>query len=448
MVNVFKKGGTDMQQQDIFQLQAVQEIVKKIQTLIYEEVWDLQQLEDQMRRHVLLLGQVLMVEALARLDNELGTSRCAKCGGKMHQRKRARRINTLIGSIRFKRSQGSCQSCGAVVYWLDRELGIDSYHGSSRGVKALQALCAASWGYVRSAEVVSRVLGIKTPAMSVYRNVNRSAQEAEVIEQQTQESSPVYETVQPIMVDADGVMIHSRDKVDFEEKAQRRMEGKVICVWTNKERISRKRYRLSDKRYYATFRNLEQISPSVYQDVFKRARARYPAEQVVVRGDGGSWIRTLYREWFYRGRLLLDAYHLRKKIHRRLKEALHKTDRERIHDAHRLYHLIKGGKVLTAQKQVKHLSTQTERLRDPVALRKLEAYLVRHQEGMWYPQAFAEGIDIGTGAIEKGGDLVICRRFKLRGMRWSRTGAEKVLQYRLLVLNNEWDSYWQTRRTA
>ena len=437
-----------MQQKDIFQLQAVQEIVKKIEALIYDEVWDLQQLEVQMRRHLLSLGQILMSEALANLDAELIRSHCSKCGGKMHQRKRSRRLATLVGSISFKRSQGSCQSCGRVVYWLDRELGIDSYHGSSRGVKVLQALCAASWGYARSAEVVSRVLGIKTPAMSVYRNVNRSDEEVELSEQKPQESPSVYETVQPIMVDADGVMIHSRDEVDSEKETQCRMEGKVVCVWSHKEHVSRERYRLSDKRYYATFKNLEQISPFVYQDVFKRSRDRYPAEQVVVRGDGGSWIRTLYRDWFYRGRLLLDAYHLRKKIHTRLKEALHPTDQERINDAHRLYHLIKGGKVLTAQKQVRQLNTQTARLRDPVALRKLEAYLIRHQEGMWYPQAFAEGIDIGTGAIEKGGDLVICRRFKLRGMRWSRAGAEKVLQYRLLVLNDEWDSYWQMRRTA
>jgi hypothetical protein len=437
-----------MQQKDIVQLQAVQEIVKKIQTLIYEEVWDLQQLEEQMRRNALLLGQILMVEALARLDSELRTSHCSKCGGKMHRRKRSRRIATLVGSIEFTRSQGSCQSCGAVVYWLDRELGIDSNQGSSRGVNALQALCAASWGYARSAEVVSLLLGVKTPAMSVYRNVNRSDEEAELVEQKAEESSSVYETVQPIMVDADGVMIHSRDEVDSEEHAQLRMEGKVVCVWTNKERISRNRYWLTDKRYYATVRNLEQISPLVYQNVFKRARARYPAEQVVVRGDGGAWIRTLYRDWFYRGRLLLDAYHLRKKIHTRLKEAFHLKDRERINDGHRLYHLIKGGKVLTAQKQVRALSTQTERLRNPGALRKLEAYLIRHQEGMWYPQARAERIDIGTGAIEKGGDLVICRRFKLRGMRWSRSGAERVLQYRLLVLNHEWDAYWQTRQTA
>ena len=168
----------------------------------------------------------------------------------------------------------------------------------------------------------------------------------------------------------------------------------------------------------------------------------------MVRGDGGSWIRTLYQDWYARGRLLLDAYHLRKKIHTRLREALHRPDRERVNDGHRLYRLLIGGKVLTAQQQVTKLSTQAERLRDPVALRKLQAYLTRHQDGMWYPQARAEGIDIGTGAIEKGGDLVICRRFKLRGMRWSRPGAEAVLQYRLLVLNNEWESYWNTRRTA
>lgn len=40
-------------QEDIFQLQAVQKIVKKIQSLIYEEVWDLQELEEQLRHNML-----------------------------------------------------------------------------------------------------------------------------------------------------------------------------------------------------------------------------------------------------------------------------------------------------------------------------------------------------------------------------------------------------------
>ena len=85
-------------QEDIFQLQAVQKIVKKIQSLIYEEVWDLQELEEQLRHNMLSLGGVLLGEALSRLDVELRTSHCSKCGGKMHKRKRSRTISTLVGT--------------------------------------------------------------------------------------------------------------------------------------------------------------------------------------------------------------------------------------------------------------------------------------------------------------------------------------------------------------
>jgi len=284
--------------------------------------------------------------------------------------------------------------------------------------------------------------------MSLHRTVNRVEPAAQVVRDTVQASSDTAETSGPIMVDADGVMIHSREESALTGEKRDRMEGKVICIWSRKEQVSRQRWRLTDKRYYATFQDLDQIAKPVYQEVFSRAKPGYPAQQVVVRGDGGSWIRTLYQDWYAQGRLLLDAYHLRKKIYTRLREAFHRTDRNRVKDSSRLYRLLRRGKVLTAQQQVSHLSTQTERLREPVALHKLNAYLKRHQEGMWYPQALAKGIDIGTGAIEKGGDIVICRRFKTRGMRWSRSGAEAVLRYRLSVLNNEWDAYWNMRQTA
>lgn len=437
-----------MQQHSLCQLQGVQEIVKKIQTLIYQETWDFQELEQQIRQQVLALGVVFMEEALAQLDEELRTTHCPGCHGTMHLRKRHRKLATLVGTVQFSRTRGSCQACGTVVYWVDRELGIEAYRGSSRGMAALHASCAASWGYARSAKLVRQLTGITTPAMSVHRTVNRGEPEADAVRKTVQESSSQAETSRPIMVDADGVMIHGREEHALTSEDLGRIEGKVVCIWSRKERVSRQRWQLTDKRYYATFQPLDQIAKPVYQEVFNRATPGYPAQQVVVRGDGGAWIRTLYQDWYAQGRLLLDAYHLRQKIHTRLREAFHRTDRDRVADGHRLYRLLRRGKVLTAQQQVSQLSTQTERLRDPVALRKLNAYLKRHQEGMWYPQALAEGIDIGTGAIEKGGDVVICRRFKLRGMRWSRPGAEAVLRYRLLVLNDDWESYWDTRRTA
>lgn len=437
-----------MHQKDILQLPAVQEIVKKINTLIYDEVWDFQELEQQIRRDVLALGEVIMGEAVGRLDEELRTAHCAHCGGTVQQRKRPRRIATLVGEVTFQRSRGNCPACGAVVYWVDRELGIDAYQRSSPGLEALKALCAASWGYARSADVVSQVTGIPTSAMAVHRTVTQAETEEDP-EVRDQPSLPIVpETVRPIMVDADGVLVHWWAPADAEGDAGGWMEGKVVCVWTAKERVSRDRVALVDKRYYATFQSIDHVAPQVYQDVFIRARAREPASQVVVRGDGGGWIRTFYRAWFARGRLLLDAYHLRRKIQTRLREALWLTDPDRGTDGRHLYHTLIRGQWNTAIRFLAQLQRQTARLRAPRALWKLKAYLHRHHEGMWYPQARAEGIDIGTGAIEKGGDVVICRRFKLRGMRWSRSGAEALLRYRLLVLNGEWDSYWQLGRSG
>jgi hypothetical protein len=437
-----------MSQDSLCYVQTVQEIVKKIEQLIYHDVWDLQELEYQIRQQVLALGVACLNEAFSRLDEELRTRHCATCGGRLHLRRRPRKLATLVGTVQFVRTRGSCPTCNTVVYWLDRELGITAYQGSSRGMAALHASCAASWGYTRSAKMVSQMTGISTPAMSLHRTVNRSTPDDDAARQAVQEASAAVETSGPILVDADGVMIQSREVDARTGEDLDHIEGKVVCIWSQKDQVGRDRWQLTDKRYYATFQQLDHIAKPVYQEVFKRAKTCYPAQQVVVRGDGGAWIRTLYQDWYAQGRLLLDAYHLRKKIHTRLREAFHRTDRERVMEGHRLYRLLRRGNVLTAYHQVSQLSTQTERLRDPVALQKLNAYLKRHHEGMWYPQALAEGIDIGTGAIEKGGDLVICRRFKTRGMRWSRPGAEAVLQYRLLSLNDDWDRYWSIRRTA
>ena len=45
-------------------------------------------------------------------------------------------------------------------------------------------------------------------------------------------------------------------------------------------------------------------------------------------------------------------------------------------------------------------------------------------------------------------DLVICRRFKQRGMRWTRAGANALVKIRLLILNDKWNQYWDSKLAA
>jgi len=53
-----------------------------------------------------------------------------------------------------------------------------------------------------------------------------------------------------------------------------------------------------------------------------------------------------------------------------------------------------------------------------------------------------------SGPMEKGVDLTICRRFKLRGMSWYRRGVSHLLRLRILRLNGTWARYWGERFAA
>ena len=81
-------------------------------------------------------------------------------------------------------------------------------------------------------------------------------------------------------------------------------------------------------------------------------------------------------------------------------------------------------------------------------LRKLAGYIERNRHGIWYKEAREKGISIGAGSADKAGDILICRRMKLRGMWWSRKGADAVLSIRILVQNGEWDDFWAKYKAA
>jgi len=58
------------------------------------------------------------------------------------------------------------------------------------------------------------------------------------------------------------------------------------------------------------------------------------------------------------------------------------------------------------------------------SLERLSGYIKRNREGIWYSEAKAKGISIGSGTADKGGDILI------------------------LVANNEWDQFWAKHQAA
>ena len=59
-----------------------------------------------------------------------------------------------------------------------------------------------------------------------------------------------------------------------------------------------------------------------------------------------------------------------------------------------------------------------------------------------------KGCYISSGLVEKTIDLLVCRRLKLRGQNWSRPGADNLLLFRQMMLNDQWPDYWSGRKIA
>ena len=75
-------------------------------------------------------------------------------------------------------------------------------------------------------------------------------------------------------------------------------------------------------------------------------------------------------------------------------------------------------------------------------LEKEAAYLAEHHRRMQYLELREDGFVIGSGMVESGG-----KQFKSRfcgsGMRWSRSGIERLIPIRAAIMGDCYDPTWQ-----
>jgi hypothetical protein len=73
-------------------------------------------------------------------------------------------------------------------------------------------------------------------------------------------------------------------------------------------------------------------------------------------------------------------------------------------------------------------------------------YYQRNRPYMHYDEYLARGWPIGTGVVEGACGHVVKDRMQQAGMRWTKAGAQAVLDLRAVRLNGDWDAYWQCHR--
>ena len=79
-------------------------------------------------------------------------------------------------------------------------------------------------------------------------------------------------------------------------------------------------------------------------------------------------------------------------------------------------------------------------------LRKTIGYYQRNRSYMRYDHYLAQGWPIGTGVVEGACRHLVKDRMEQAGMRWTKAGAQAVLDLRAVRLSGDWEAYWQFHR--
>lgn len=169
------------------------------------------------------------------------------------------------------------------------------------------------------------------------------------------------------------------------------------------------------------------------------------ADRWVALTDGGAGSESLLEMNFPRAERILDFYHASRYVHQAAPAGGPGAEAEAEVMAREWKELLKtrGPAELLAA-----WSGWEEKCRDAesrTALAGARADVEKNRHRMDYPRYRAEGLWIGSGAIEAGCKHVINARLKPSGMRWSERGAEAVAQLRAVFRStrDQRQALWQ-----
>ena len=282
--------------------------------------------------------------------------------------------------------------------------------------------------YSQGTDLIKLFLGVEMNAMQVHRVTNTygalsvglvGASESEVMKKVVKADEVVY-------VQTDGSMVLTREEAWQEVKV-----GRIFCQ-SEVLKLSSTRKEVQQSLYMAHLGShtdfLKKFEPMV--DVFDDLGAR-----LVFITDGASWIRKWQQESYPNALQILDFTHGVEHIAKWLEYAeKDKSKRTQIFNVYKTLLYQKGVSAVIARIAATPSTLKTvleER-------RKLVNYLNTNAYRMDYPQYIAQGLSIGSGAIEAAHRTIIQKRMKQSGQRWSQQRVQHMLNIKTANASGQW----------
>jgi hypothetical protein len=369
-------------------------------------------------------------EALKVLDAQVTEASSAA-----KQRLEQRWVATTFGRLRIWRYRVT--GLGASFHPLDRALGLSQAEPSAALREAVCDL-ATRVPYRQVAQIIARLTAEPISHQGTWRIL-----QAEGARVRTQEralvasvfelgEAPPLEGPRPdlVVVEADGTYVAAqREEGD-------RFEIKTGVFYTGKDRAGgrhHRRWKLLNKGCYAT---------TADQDAFGRGLAArgfswvglHRARHVLCVHDGLDEYGQTFTDWFPHAHHQIDHFHVAERLWQ-----VSGADVAVFEDLRRLAFsdpLACATKLRRSRRLNTELAHNAARYLEGIAgdLHGVDRLPRRIRRGRMHI--------VGSGVVEKHQDLLVKRRMKGRGMRWTRRGADNLLALQARRLCDRWPTVW------
>lgn len=374
---------------------------------------------------------------------------------------------TMWNALTLERPYFSCAPCHHGTVPLDQVLHIGPGQVSPALEESISML-SACMPFELATKALRKLLLVDLPAKTVQRVTDRigaeleAQQQADIRRAWEQYKFPPMEGAKPdtLYLSVDGTTIRLGNEYhEVKVAAFHRTE------WRTTARGERELHAVDVTYVVAVAETAEEFAKRVLVEGYRRGWNQ--AQQVVVLGDGAAWI------WRHIAAQvpdqvtkieIVDFYHASERlwdvakavwgdqgagnkpwVEARLEELLQGHADAVVQAIEVLW-----GKAGAARAQLASLGEEKAKdLPEPKkTIREAWTYFSNNQERMHYDQYRQQGLFIGSGTVESACKRLIGARAKQSGMRWSRAGAQAVLQVRALFLSDRdrWDQFWTNRQ--
>jgi hypothetical protein len=370
---------------------------------------------------------------------------------------RTKTLDTVLGPIEYRRAYYHCADCAGGVVPRDDELGV-THASLTPGLAAMADRVGAAVAFGEGRDLLAELAGIELSTKRVERCAEADGK-AVAAAIDTHAAAVATGEVVPlgpatpvaklyIAVDGTGIPAVPADTAgrkgkDPDGRAHTR-EVKLGVVFTQTT-VDDNGFPIRDpdsSSYVSTLEPVEHFGTLVYAEACRRGSAK--ATEMVVLGDGATWIWNLAKLHFPGATHIVDLYHAREHLGDLAKLLASSLGDDRAGWlAERKDELDDGDipAILAAARAVDVPANKTKDLDTALG------YFENNAARMAYKTFRAAGHFVGSGAVEAGCKAVIAQRLKLSGMRWSVRGATGIATLRCQEASGRSEEIWKRPHT-